>query len=395
MQNTRDLYSHAEGVTKGLLTLKNRKDISDENRKSILTFCQSTRANGISDSRCLQYLSILPAIAVSLRKDFKKATREDIERVLIEFEGNHAPQTMRTYRAILKTFFKFLNGGEEYPPSVRWLHVKNGSNNNHRLPEELLTEAEILKLIEACDHQRDKALIALLYESGCRVGELLTLQIKHVTFEDDLTKVIFQGKTGMRKVAVIDCTPHLAAWLSIHPDRKNPDAYIWTNISTHRRGAPLSYQALNKHIRRIAAKAGITKKVNPHSFRHARATVMANSLKEAQLKEYFGWTQGSDVAATYVHLSGRDIDDAVLQMHGRAPKNKAAISPLAPKRCPRCLNENPSTGKFCSRCGLVLDQATAIELQEKQDERDVMLSSIMEDKEVANLIREKIRQFEK
>jgi len=36
--------------------------------------------------------------------------------------------------------------------------------------------------------------------------------------------------------------------------------------------------------------------------------------------EYFGWIQGSDMPSTYVHLSGRDIDNAILRIHGKLPK---------------------------------------------------------------------------
>ena len=48
----------------------------------------------------------------------------------------------------------------------------------------LLTEDDIKKLVEATDHPRNKALISLLYESGCRVGEIASLQINNVAFDE-------------------------------------------------------------------------------------------------------------------------------------------------------------------------------------------------------------------
>jgi integrase/recombinase XerD len=48
---------------------------------------------------------------------------------------------------------------------------------------------------------------------------------------------------------------------------------------------------------------------------------MANYLTEAQMNVYFGWTQGSDMPGVYVHLSGRDIDDAVLNANGIVQKD--------------------------------------------------------------------------
>ena len=60
----------------------------------------------------------------------------------------------------------------------------------------------------------------------------------------------------------------------------------------------------------VAKRCGIKKRVNPHSFEHARASNLANVLTEAQMKEYLGWVGDSKMAATYVHLSGRNVDNA-------------------------------------------------------------------------------------
>ena len=60
--------------------------------------------------------------------------------------------------------------------------------------------------------------------------------------------------------------------------------------------------------------AGIEKPVDPHHFRHSRATYLANYLTEAQMCEWFGWVRGSRVPGRYVHLSSRDIDRACKTM---------------------------------------------------------------------------------
>lgn len=63
-------------------------------------------------------------------------------------------------------------------------------------------------------------------------------------------------------------------------------------------------------FKKAARKTKIRKRCNPHIFRHSRATLLAQHLTEAQLKQVFGWTQSSKMASVYVHLSGRDNDDA-------------------------------------------------------------------------------------
>ena len=77
-------------------------------------------------------------------------------------------------------------------------------------------------------------------------------------------------------------------------------------------------------LKKIAKKAKIKKRIHPHLFRHSRCTYMANYLTEAQMNLYFGWIQGSDMPSVYVHLSGRDVDDAVLKANGITAKEETA-----------------------------------------------------------------------
>jgi ribosomal protein L29 len=128
---------------------------------------------------------------------------------------------------------------------------------------------------------------------------------------------------------------------------------------------PLDYYSARMVLRRMRAKAGIKKAVNPHAFRHARATHLANLLTEAQLKEMFGWTQESKVAARYVHLSGRDVDTALLRAHGLEKKLENEKPKLIVIACVRCGTQNSTAYKFCSRCSMPLDLKTALEMREK------------------------------
>jgi hypothetical protein len=87
---------------------------------------------------------------------------------------------------------------------------------------------------------------------------------------------------------------------------------------------------------------------------------MANRLTDAQLKQYFGWTQGSDMAATYIHMSGRDIDNAILGVYGIKTEAHSEESKLVPKQCPRCNRTNGVTTKVC-KCGYPLDPEIALQ----------------------------------
>jgi integrase/recombinase XerD len=134
--------------------------------------------------------------------------------------------------------------------------------------------------------------------------------------------VNFRGKTGYRRVRAVWSVEYLKAWLQVHPEGYNPDAPLWVTLNSKENLLePLQYAAIRMKIKRLTKTAGINKRIHPHLFRHSRATYMANYLTEAQMNAYFGWTQGSNMPGVYVHLSGRDVDDAVLKANGVLDKD--------------------------------------------------------------------------
>jgi len=118
----------------------------------------------------------------------------------------------------------------------------------------------------------------------------------------------------------------------------------------------------------LADKAGIKKKVNPHAFRHARATFLANELTDAQLNEHFGWKQNSDMSSVYVHLSGRDVDKALLKIHGIEKKEKKEKQKF--HTCKRCREKNSPHKKFCGRCGAPLSLKTVLSKEDEYVQSD-------------------------
>src|SRR5208283_6213305 len=175
-----------------------------------------------------------------------------------------------------------------------------------------------LKLAETANNIRDKAFVLVLYETGCRIGELLTLRLKNITFDQYGAVLRVNGKTGDRRVRIISSAPILASWIELHPTGKSPESMLWYSNwrNPKKRMKNLSHGTTYLILKELAKKAGIQKRIYPHLFRHSRATALANKLTESQMKEHFGWVQGSDMASTYVHLSGRDVDNALLKLQG-------------------------------------------------------------------------------
>jgi integrase/recombinase XerD len=330
-----------------------------DNPELILKFLEKLFAEGISRPRVVKYADHLKKMSERMGKSFLEVDDEDITHFLSSLEkSDFSEYTKKDYRVVLRRFFRYL-GKDDLVKDVS-IALKRSRT---KLPDEILTKSEIKRLIEAADHPRNKAIIGLLYEGGLRIGELASLRMKNVEFDDYGAAIKVRGKTGERRIRIVTFASIVAKWIEMHPRRDDPEAPLWINLSTNYNKEGIRYEGIAQNVKRIAKKAGIKKKINLHLFRHSRATHLAKELTEAEMNVYFGWVQGSDMPATYVHLSGRDVDDKILQIHGLKPKDKGGKEELKPQVCPRCTYINSPLSRYCGRCGTVLDEKERMRLE--------------------------------
>lgn len=389
MREAFDIHNNAERLEKLKSDLEKSTEILESNKKLMLDFSNECLAEGISAGRAIKYIFVLKNLSKMFGKPFIDVNRQDVMNVVLKIEqSDYSEWTKKDYKIALKKFFKWLRKSEYYPDEVRWLRATI-KNEKKFLPEEILTEEEVKKLASAALNTRDKALALVLYETGARIGEFLGMKIKHVVEPSDgFGKIIvLNGKTGLRRVRIVASKQGLIQWLNMHPFKNDPEAFVWINLGNRNRFERLSYNAVNNILEELAKRAKISKKVNPHAFRHARATHLASKLTEQQLKQFFGWVQGSGMASVYVHLSGRDIDDAILQLHGIQVK-KEKKERFERKVCPRCDTENSLTAKFCIKCGFVLDK----QAEKKLKEWEAVRNEILNDPRFLALVSKKLKE---
>ncbi|VVB83624.1 Tyrosine recombinase XerA [uncultured archaeon] len=385
-----DIHNYKRRLERTLENIKNSKDISDNNKKTILKFHDSCFADGISVCKIERYLYDLARFSQMLNKDFENVEKDDLLKVAGEIEKKEwSPNSKQTFKVMMKKFYKWLEGnGESYPEKIKWLKT-NLKNNHKKLPDELINEEEIEKLIRFSNNIRDRTFISLLYETGCRIGELGSLTIKDISFDEFGAKLIVSGKTGARIVRIVNSAPYIQEWINNHPFNKNQNSYIWIK----KNGESISYARLSSIIKKTAKRAGITKRIHPHLFRHSRASYLANYITESQMKNYLGWTQSSKMAGIYVHLN--DTDNAILRMNGLKKDEEKQEQKLKPKTCIRCKTINETTNRFCKLCGFILDADTSKEILQKESERNQMddiLNEVMKDKDVLELLSQKIKE---
>jgi integrase/recombinase XerD len=190
----------------------------------------------------------------------------------------------------------------------------------HKLPQ-ILSAEDIRKLLAQPDGAkplgaRDRAMLEILYASGLRVSELVTIQTAQVNFQGDY--LIVKGKGGKTRAVPFGrwarerLTDYLASARRALLKRRS-SAYLFVNRS----GKPLTRQGFWKLIRTYALAAGIEKRVTPHTLRHSFAThLLEGGADLRSVQEMLGH---ADISTTqiYTHVDGARLKKVHREHHPR------------------------------------------------------------------------------
>lgn len=285
---------------------------------------------------------------------------------IFSFLNSKAKGTVGLYKLKFRLFLKFIDRED-----MAQLCIVKQSQRDRKLPEDLLTPEDIELLINYAKNLRDKAYFAVLYESGARKGELEELQLKHIVFDENGAVITLpKGKTGARRIRLVFSAGYLRNWIDNHPLKLDRNSWLWASSWDEK--VHVHYMTFWGSLRLAAKRAGIEKRVNPHSFRHARATHLARDLTEQQLKAYLGWTASSNMAGIYVHLSGKDLDKAILKLNGIATEEEPEHKALKTIKCPRCKEIQDKKASFCFKCGIPLNETSSTKID--SDKTAVLLA---------------------
>lgn len=191
-----------------------------------------------------------------------------------------------------------------------------------RLPKLLprvLSQAEMLTLLNAPKAStvlgcRDKALLELLYATGMRVSELVTLRLLDVDEQRGLVRVFGKGKKerlipvhtlALETIRhyVRECRPHLG---------KGPELFL------NRSGKGLSRQGVWKLVARYALQAGIQSEVSPHVFRHSFATHLLEGGADLRTVQLLLGHADLNATEIYTHVRADRLTEVYEHCHPRA-----------------------------------------------------------------------------
>jgi site-specific recombinase XerD len=296
-------------------------------------------------------------------KPAAEITRTEIQDYIIKRRETKAQWTINGDIISLRKFFEWLKPGNDLFDGIKVKQPKN------YLPvEQLITPDDVKKLVGSCKSQRDRAILMLLWDSGCRLNEVLSRNVNNIQIDEYGATMVVNGKTGMRKVRLIDSLPDVRLWLNQHPMKNLQDAplFITERRYNHIEGKVREERRVDERtvqnmLKTVARLAGIKKNVYPHALRHGRLTMFVKQgFMESELRILAGWGKESNMPATYMHLAGADVDKKLLIKNGLITDDEdIVLQTLKPGKCPRCAADNSVDSKYCSICGLILDHTLA------------------------------------
>lgn len=233
-----------------------------------------------------------------------------------------SPRSQARALSGIRSFFKFLRmeGYMEHNPC----ELLEAPRFGRTLPDVLSVE-DIDAMIAALDPQKDEtlrnhAIIETLYGSGLRVSELVELRISRVNLDDEY--LIITGKGNKQRLVPLspEATALIRDYLPVREKLKiKSDSR--DILFLNRRGAQMTRVMVFYIIRDLAATAGITKKVSPHTLRHSFAThLLEGGANLRAIQEMLGH-ESISTTEIYIHLDRSRLRSELLAHHPHYRKN--------------------------------------------------------------------------
>lgn len=274
---------------------------------------------GLSDNTLSAYRSDLYKFSTWLQARKENVLNADANDVLayLALAENVSARTVARRLSSLRRLYEYL---------LREKHVKQNPVSNIDAPRlgrslpKSLTEFEVEALLDAPDTNdnlgiRDKCMLEVLYATGLRVSELVSLTVQQVNLRQGVIRVIGKGS----KERLVPLGEEATQWLEQYTLSSRNE--ILNNMSDalfpSKRGKAMTRQTFWHMIKRYAVVAGITKDLSPHVLRHAFATHLINHGADLRVVQML--LGHSDISTTqiYTHVARERLKDLHSEHHPR------------------------------------------------------------------------------
>ena len=262
---------------------------------------------GLADNTVEAYMRDLRQFAHYVLRQWDvaphKVGREMIERYLAWlYERGRDKASQARQLSGIRSFFNFLLVEERIEASPA--EFVSAPKAGRKLPD-VLTIGEIDRIIAAVDTSttkglRDSAMLEVLYSCGLRVSELTALRMQDLFFGEGYIRVT--GKGDKQRLVPVSTTARdrIGRYLEVRPVRTADSQTLFLN----NRGGRLTRVMVFTILKQAALRAGIDKRLSPHTFRHSFAThLIEGGASIRQVQEMLGH-ESILTTEIYTHLDG-------------------------------------------------------------------------------------------
>jgi integrase/recombinase XerD len=276
------------------------------------------KANNLDEGTLKTYRSAL--LRVNNYKPLDEMTKKDLIDYFAKFDKSESLKLLTSI--VIKRFFR--DTGK--PDIVDWLKIEKPADNFD--PKDVLTQEDIEVMIEAADSHYFKAMLAFLWDTGCRWSEAHLIKWGDLIdttegFEAHVpTKKKKNGGYAFRKMFLAESSKYL----------RNHQISAYSNSNDLIFG--MTYRAEFEMLNHVKEKINtrINKPITFHKIRHARATHLTKfNVNDDYMRKMFGWSPTSTVPSRYKHLSDEDVVNMQKSLlgkgHSEPPKPRPILEP--------------------------------------------------------------------
>jgi site-specific recombinase XerD len=261
-------------------------------------FIGRLQLKGFTQRTITNYVAAVAALSTYYNRSPLSLSRDDIRTFYLHEINNKkmAARTVNLHMAALKTFYNLMAPGSKVMEGITRLKCPR------HLPN-ILTIAEVRRIIDCIYNLKHKAAVALMYSGGLRLNECATLKPHHI--ESQRMKIrIEQGKGKKDRYTIL--SHQTLEILRQYHRRYHPKQWLFEGRHGH-----LSQRTLGVVIGRAIKRAGINKKITPHTLRHCFATHLLEQGVSLQVIQQLLGHSSIKTTTIYTHVSSVMLDKVV------------------------------------------------------------------------------------
>lgn len=246
------------------------------------------KLRGFSPLTTRNYAFFIQKFLTRSNKVHDQLDQDDAKAYLSEMFDTKSKNTIMLAAAALKFFY---------------VEVLKKDFNDVKIPKkdkalpEVLSKEEVRKLIDSADNEKSRLIISLLYSGGFRVSELVNFKVEDINFKDNVGW-IRKGKGS--KDRIISLSSSLLADIQAYLEGRE-HKYVFSKEE------PLSTRNIQKIIKGTKTRAGITKKITPHTLRHSFATHLLEQGTDIRIIQQMLGHSSLSTTQLYTHISSEQI----------------------------------------------------------------------------------------